>query len=135
MGSVDSGGGGGGRNAGAHDIPDVPDRPAHRTEKGLRAEEMRRVREKLAAENAAKARAKLAGASGGGAVGAEVEAPRIDLAMHKHAAMDKFGSREAALRDPRVQAALDKALNQPNQLAALANKTRNTTRISGERKF
>ena len=43
--------------------------------------------------------------------------------------------RVAALSDPRVQAALDKALNEPNGLAMQQYKHRNTTRVSAERKF
>ena len=43
--------------------------------------------------------------------------------------------RVAALSDPRVQKALDAALNQPNALAMQQYKTRNTTRVSAERKF
>ena len=43
--------------------------------------------------------------------------------------------RVAALSDPRVQKALDAALNGPNALAAQQYKGRNTTRVSAERKF
>jgi hypothetical protein len=43
--------------------------------------------------------------------------------------------RRAALSDPRVQAALDKALNGPNNIAAEANRARNTQRVSAERRW
>ena len=43
--------------------------------------------------------------------------------------------RRAALQDPRVQAALDQALNGPNRVAYQQNLTRNTTRASAERRW
>ena len=43
--------------------------------------------------------------------------------------------RVAQLTDPRVQAALNVALNGPNKLAADQYKGRNTTRVSAERRF
>lgn len=43
--------------------------------------------------------------------------------------------RAQALRDPRVQAALDAALNGPNRIAAEQHKMRNTTQVSAERRW
>ena len=43
--------------------------------------------------------------------------------------------RAAALMDPRVQSALNAALNAPNKVAFDQIKARNTTRLSAERKY
>ena len=92
-----------------------------RTEKGLRYEEQRRVREKLEAERVATA-------------AAAAEALRERNAGWVHNVL-KDKERVSQLTDPRVQAELNKALNEPNRVAAEQFRARNTQRLSAERKY
>ena len=80
---------------------------------------------KLISSLANKLRSGQSGMLGGSSLGANASARQLL----------SNPDRVAALSDPRVQAALDKALNQPNGLAMQQYKHRNTTRVSAERKF
>ena len=127
-----------------HAIPAAAEQPRHRTEAGLRAEELKRVRAKIAAEKAAEAaRPKPAAKPVGERPHGPAEEPggqnrQATLSQYKQMAMgnEEGGLKKRAqnLTDPRVVGALNAALNKPNQLAAELYKSKNQTRLSAERK-
>ena len=93
-----------------------------KNENALRHEEQQLVRRMLEAEKSQYAR--RGGADLGSALG-----------EHAHLVSGTQVDRTAALQDPRVQMALDAALNAPNKVAAEHNLRRNTTRASAERRW
>ena len=78
-------------------------------------------------------RAQIAEEQKAAMVGASSPAAPV-AGLQLHGGMSK-AQREAALMDPRVQAELAKALNGPNKVAYDQNLTRNTTRVSAERRW
>jgi hypothetical protein len=106
------------------------DVPRARSEKALRHEEQLRVRERLERERMESAAA---------AASAREASLGLDLPMgalpHKTRSVLANPERVAALTDPRVTAALTHKLKAPNSVAYQQNLTRNTTRLSAERRY
>ena len=97
-----------------------------RSEKALRYEEALRVRTQLEQQTAEEAAAVQRDH--------EAASARDGRAEFFHPALrDK--EKVAALSNPKVQAALDAALNGPNRLAFEQHRARNTQRLSAERKY
>lgn len=95
-----------------------------RSDRAVKHEETMRVRDMIATEKA-NIQSYVHAPHAGGIAG---------IAGLGGAALTKE-QRVAALQDPRVQAALDQALNAPNRVAADQYKARSTTRLSAERKY
>ena len=109
-----------------------------RSEKALRLEATAKVRAELEAEQ--RRQLEEAAARAEGAQAALVSRAGVTLPPRDAAAYAaRFGhletERARALRDPRVQAELGKVLNAPNNHMYTHNLTRNTTRVSAERRY
>lgn len=107
------------------ELTEPPNR-RERTEAGLRYEEQMRARAVVEAERAEQEQRAAAVKAAAMARGGQ------PLYYNKLLADE---SKVAAMSDPRVQAALQAKLNEPNTLAAQQYKSRNTTRVSSERKY
>ncbi|KOO33977.1 hypothetical protein Ctob_012983 [Chrysochromulina tobinii] len=111
------------------DLTDPPNQRTHKSEAGLRHEEQMRVRAKLEAE--ARAEAERAAAMQERWAAGDHPTPEF-----RHPVLERFGADKVqALSDPRVIAALQAKLNEPNAASRELYKMRNTQRVSAERKY
>lgn len=93
-----------------------------RAPKAVQHEEKMRMRAMLEEEAKAQQAAAGRGAVGGSGVAG------LSAGMTRE-------QRMAAMADPRVQAAIEQAMNAPNAIAADNNRARNTTRVSAEKRW